>query len=429
MKFFRVKLFRTILSTAIIAMFIVSLIFSSLLVNEIKKRAQDTMQSSLTYYTDRMNEIVRESNNVFALIEDNLEVQKMLREPKSERSEWFRQRVQIDGILVQTQANNTRYMDAFYLILDDGRYFKSTYFPFWDKDFETENWYHMARSYHPSNWLDTYDSSLLANNRKHGYTAVVYPILNFRTGNREGIILMEFQTKILIEILEKGAAFEGLSVEITNEDNVIVSVGDQIDAKDSRLGWDVLSETGMLDNGWRITLSCLLWDLIGDNVKIAGSIVLISLIAISIFSIYLSKDSSREISQPIEKLLSFMDDPQNIQQGKQLTIPTDVYEINALNVAFNTMLLRINNLFLELEAKQNAVREAQFAALQAQINPHFLYNTLDNISWQIRSGNYDQALKSLMAFSRFFRNKDRVKFFAGLIAILVSGFHSVKARI
>ena len=67
------------------------------------------------------------------------------------------------------------------------------------------------------------------------------------------------------------------------------------------------------------------------------------------------------------------------------------------------MIGRLKALFEELEQKQQALRKSEFAALQAQINPHFLYNTLDNITWKIRTGNQQDAVEEVVSLSRFFR--------------------------
>ena len=98
-----------------------------------------------------------------------------------------------------------------------------------------------------------------------------------------------------------------------------------------------------------------------------------------------------------------MEDTQDFRARSPIEVGTNVCEIESLINHYNRMVERIQELFQELEKRQKDVRNSEFAALQAQINPHFLYNTLDNISWQIRSGNYEQALRSLMSFSRYFR--------------------------
>ena len=60
-------------------------------------------------------------------------------------------------------------------------------------------------------------------------------------------------------------------------------------------------------------------------------------------------------------------------------------------------------MFEEVKKKERAMRTVQFSALQAQVNPHFLYNMLDHVSWQIRVEQYEKAIHSLMSLSKFFR--------------------------
>ncbi len=78
------------------------------------------------------------------------------------------------------------------------------------------------------------------------------------------------------------------------------------------------------------------------------------------------------------------------------------------NVEF--MISGIKSLLEETYAAQVSVRNAQLKALQAQINPHFLYNTLDAIKWIVLDGDKDGAVWMINALSRYFRlslNKGR----------------------
>ena len=63
------------------------------------------------------------------------------------------------------------------------------------------------------------------------------------------------------------------------------------------------------------------------------------------------------------------------------------------------MHLLMDNIVEEQEAK----RKSELNALQAQINPHFLYNTLDSIIWMIENENYDGAIKMVTALAKLFR--------------------------
>lgn len=88
---------------------------------------------------------------------------------------------------------------------------------------------------------------------------------------------------------------------------------------------------------------------------------------------------------------------------RALVTSKNVNEITELGISFNIMIGRIREL-LALQAKeQENLQKAELKALQAQINPHFLYNTLDTIVWMAETGKTDQVIEIVRTFSRFFR--------------------------
>ncbi|WP_144497184.1 sensor histidine kinase, partial [Bacillus pumilus] len=91
---------------------------------------------------------------------------------------------------------------------------------------------------------------------------------------------------------------------------------------------------------------------------------------------------ARGITSPIEKLVAAMKNVQNgdFKLAPLTRAPLDRQdEVSVLNRNFFTMVERINELIAENYKKQLMLKETEFKALQAQINPHFLYNTLESI--------------------------------------------------
>lgn len=74
-----------------------------------------------------------------------------------------------------------------------------------------------------------------------------------------------------------------------------------------------------------------------------------------------------------------------------------------LNQGFNQMVERIGNLVEDIRVEQLNLRATELKLLQAQINPHFLYNTLDTIIWLAEAGQKEQVVMMVSTLSDFFR--------------------------
>jgi two-component system, sensor histidine kinase YesM len=81
----------------------------------------------------------------------------------------------------------------------------------------------------------------------------------------------------------------------------------------------------------------------------------------------------------------------------------NVDEITELGMNFNIMIGRIRQLLDAKVKEQETLKKAELKALQAQINPHFLYNTLDTIVWMAQAYKIDEVINIVLALSNFFR--------------------------
>lgn len=121
-----------------------------------------------------------------------------------------------------------------------------------------------------------------------------------------------------------------------------------------------------------------------------------------IFSILAAWGLSRSIYTPIKKL---HDITKTITQTdlQALVTSDNVDEITELGMSFNIMIGKIRELLDSKIKEQEILKKAELRALQSQINPHFLYNTLDTIIWMAEAKKTDQIVEVVSALSNFFR--------------------------
>lgn len=108
-------------------------------------------------------------------------------------------------------------------------------------------------------------------------------------------------------------------------------------------------------------------------------------------------------AQPANRLTRAMGEFEKDAENFQFVPVRGTNEISALSDSFGHMVLRIQRLMERVRQEEITLRKTELNALQAQINPHFLYNTLDSIAWMCEEARTEEAVEMVNALARLFR--------------------------
>lgn len=154
--------------------------------------------------------------------------------------------------------------------------------------------------------------------------------------------------------------------------------------------------------GWK-TIGIISLNELFRQIISLGTAVAVCVLLVTLAAVFMSRRLSSLFSGKIQTVLQAMKLASNGNFSIQLPAEESTNEFAMLNSGFNSMIAEINTLIETVYKAQILQKESEFKALQAEINPHFLYNTLDTICWQAKlSGNEDifQTSFSLAALLR-----------------------------
>jgi len=269
-------------------------------------------------------------------------------------------------------------------------------------------------------WIDLYEMKV--EEYQNAGIAYVRPYRDYTTGKIRGFIMVEYRSDVLINNfaqLRYGTAGDYMvadldgNVKIYSDENKNYRIN-----KEPFFQWVLEREqTGQtfVINRQRFLITAaeipaLNWVMIGmtpvDVLTEKGQDIIYIVYMIGFCAIVVSAFASFYMAHNLTKPLSVLANTM-VRFGKgelKVSVPvTSEDEIGMLSGEFNKMTEEIQNLVSQVYTEQKSKRKIEFVALQAQINPHFLYNTLNSVSSLIKMNQPEEAFTMIYTIGQFYR--------------------------
>lgn len=285
-----------------------------------------------------------------------------------------------------------------------------------------ESWYEELLETDSMKFIPSCRSLEFSRTRSGSLIQAVRMVKNFHSGRNVGMLNIDIPAEIILSLLQE-------SMQADQEIFLMDEQGMVIICTDEKMTETCLADESYYAKLYKNSQGCFPADMKGTNARICfvtnaatgwktvmytpmqnrawsgyGSYILILAVAAVYFvlTVVMSVYNSHYISRLVRKL---KDDIRTIYQG-DLNVRTEISamdEFGELGVQFNEMMDRIQGLIAQLEERDEEKRVLELQALQAQINPHFLYNTLASIRFLVEMNMEEQATQSLLALARLLK--------------------------
>lgn len=404
----------TQLSLYIIIIVIVTVVISSILYyyrssNIHYKETLDQTQISIETGADyiksylvnlkRISEVIAMHPDTIAYIEGDLEAEKGLR------------------ALMDLSYSGDENILSIAIVLRDGSLISSgsVNYETQSKDMMEEAWYMDAKNSHQMPSLNSLRRTELTMDKENWVISMSREIVNSKQEHL-GVLLIDLDYSFLENYIENIAlGQDGYAFVIENTGQVVYHPDTSYFISESKRKELVAIcdlEEGSETEGlitFKSNIEESEWILVGlaslDGLQAIRSSLLetnlVVILGMFIIGVLLAIMVSRKITSPFKLLIESMQDVS--ESWSKVSLKHEYLEVNTLVNEYNRMIDAIKSLMETIKQNEKSMAQFKFDALESQINPHFLYNTLDTIVWLSEFRDHEKAIEVTKALSKLLR--------------------------
>lgn len=413
---------RMVLSNIVVALIpflIFSIVSGFVFLNHAQKTAEEHSVQLIHQVSNSMDVYVETIEKMVNYIQLELQDTPFFTMESEGASGWDSETAYIRSVL-ENVANSHREVAGIFIATKEDLYVSTGMSRISRDPFQNERWYlEAAENPEEIQLISVVTGRNIVTNRSYSIDDVfslAKAVQDPETGEVLGVILLDIRHDIIqssingVTIGEKGFVFV-----MDQEDNIVytpvngivyrvnpkwVKAMEPMSVQIQGGSYQIRSELSPY-TGWR-TVGVFSMDEVMSSVNTIVYILFTCVIISLVLVVIVSFKFSRTLTNPIFKLKRLM---KQAESG-DLTVRFNFQhndEIGELGQSFNHMIARIDQLIQMVYVEQENKRTAEMKSLQEQIKPHFLYNTLDTISWMARDYDAEDIVRLVDALTNMFR--------------------------
>lgn len=409
------------LMLSVIPVLLVGIVAYSVSAKVIMDTTQEKTVNAIDMLCASIDELFFEVQNLCKNTAEDITMQRLMRRKFENIKEQYS--ADLEGSMeLAFSVASTDSVFGLYVIGENGGKYKSNAASFIVENSLERPWYRRVFEGNQPVWFPIHQYSYAVKTIDDSYLSVGVPFVDKASGDACGIVMADIEVKQLERIIERGVNGQE-SIYLLNEDgNIMYSRGTLLDGKN--LEEEIIRETVMQANlvsgesallpnkdylmvcrplaqsGFKI-MGVIPKSQIRKSTDFVAAAMGMALLVVIVASILGGVYVADTVTRPIRKLEKIMI---QVESGDLSVRMHSKYndEIGRMSKSFDAMLDETQKLIDQVIQEQKKLRQSELKVLQAQITPHFLYNSLDSVRWLLRLGKVEQAEQMLEALSTLF---------------------------
>lgn len=406
---------------SVIPVLLVGIVAYSVSARVIMNTTQEKTVNAIDMLCASIDELFLEVQNLCQNTAEDITMQRLMRRDFENIKEQYSADLEGSMELAFSVASSDNVF-GLYVIGENGGKYKSNAASFIVENSLERPWYRKVLEGDKPVWFPIHQYSYAVKTIDDSYLSVGVPFIDKASGDVCGVVMADIEVKQLEKIIERGLNGQE-SIYLLNEEGNIMHRWDTLlneeSPKDEMIQRAVMQanlmsgESALLPNsdylmvcrplaqsGFKI-MGVIPKSQIRRSTDFVAAAMGISLLVVIIASILGGMYVADTVTRPIRKLEKIMI---QVESGDLSVRMHSKYndEIGRMSNSFDAMLDKTQRLIDQVVQEQKKLRQSELKVLQAQITPHFLYNSLDSVRWLLRLGKVKQAEQMLEALSTLF---------------------------